>query len=143
MLDQESPHSYSQWEHKSTSTYANGRVCIVGDAAHATSPWQGAGAGQAFEDAMILGALLGEIKQPADLAAAFQVFDSVRRDRCQRVIDSSRGTGLILCGQDPDAGLDHSKMMGVLAPRWGFIGGLDLVAYKEEALAKMKVMHGV
>lgn len=28
--------------------------------------------------------------------------------------------------------------MGLLAPRWGFIGGIDFDAYKKEALAKMQ-----
>lgn len=143
MLDQPEPHAYSQWEHKSTSTYANGRVCIVGDAAHASSPWQGAGAGQAFEDAMILGTLLGETWLPSEIARAFQAYDAVRRVRGQRVIDSSRGTGLIFCGQDPDAGLDPNKIRGILAPRWNFIAGFDLAAHKEEALAKMKALRGM
>lgn len=110
----------------------------MGDAAHATTPWQGAGTGLAFEDAMVLGALLGETKVPSQLARAFQAYDAVRRDRCQRVIDSNRGTGLIFCGQDPEAGLDPVRIGGLLAPRWGFIAGLDLVACKEEALKKME-----
>lgn len=138
MLDQPDPQAYSQWEHKSTSTFANGRVCIAGDAAHATTPWQGAGAGQAFEDALILGTLLGEVKHPSDIAQAFRAYSEVRRDRCQRVIDSSRGTGRIFCGQDPEAGLEPDKMMGLLAPRWGFISGIDFDAYRKEALARMK-----
>lgn len=48
-----------------------------------------------------------------------------------------------MCGQNPDAGLDPAKVMGALAPRWGFIAGLDLAAYKEEALAKMQELQGV
>ncbi|KUI66790.1 Salicylate hydroxylase [Cytospora mali] len=140
ILDQPEPQAYSQWEHKSTRTFSNGRVCIVGDAAHASTPWQGAGTGQAFEDAMILGTLLGETKVPSEITRAFQAYNAVRRDRCQRVIDSSRGTGLIFCGQDPDAGLDPEKIRGLLAPRWDFIASIDLAAYKEEALEKMKAL---
>lgn len=138
MLDQPDPEAYSQWEHKSTSTFANGRVCIAGDAAHATTPWQGAGAGQAFEDALVLGTLLGEVKRPSEIAQAFRAYSEVRRERCQRVIDSSRGTGRIFYGQDPEAGLEPDKMMGLLAPRWGFISGIDFDAYRKEALAKVR-----
>lgn len=141
MLDQENPHTYSQWEHKSTTTYANGRVCLVGDAAHATTPWQGAGAGMAFEDAMILGTILGETKQPSGLACAFQAYDAVRRERCQRIITSSRGTGLIFCGQS-EAGLEPEKVRNLLLPRWGCIS-LDLDAHKEDALARMKALQGL
>lgn len=143
ILDQPDPQAYSQWEHKSTSTFANGNVCIAGDAAHATTPWQGAGAGQAFEDALILGTLLGEINSPAGIAHAFQAYSHVRKERCQRVIDSSRGTGQIFCGQNPEAGLEPDKMMGLLAPRWGFIGGIDFDDYKKEALARMKELQRV
>lgn len=143
VLDQDKPHAYSQWEHKSTSTFANGRVCVAGDAAHATTPWQGAGTGQAFEDAMILGTLLGEIKVVSEIDSAFNAFDAVRRDRCQQVIDSSRGTGQILCGQNPDAELDPDKVKNLLAPRWGFLYRIDLAAYKEEALAKMRAFQGI
>jgi salicylate hydroxylase len=31
-------------------TYAKGAVCIMGDAAHCMTPWQGSGAGTAIED---------------------------------------------------------------------------------------------
>lgn len=141
ILDQSDPQAYSQWEHKSTSTFANGNVCIAGDAAHATTPWQGAGAGQAFEDALILGTLLGETKKSSDISYALQAYSAVRKDRCQRVIDSSRGTGQIFCGQNPEAGLEPDKIMGLLAPRWGFIGGIDFDAYKNEALAKMQELQ--
>ncbi|KAK0716926.1 hypothetical protein B0T26DRAFT_645322 [Lasiosphaeria miniovina] len=144
VLDQADPQGYSQWEHKSTPTYANGRVCIIGDAAHATSPWQGAGAGQAFEDALILGFLLGNdhVKRRADIEAAFKAFDVVRRPRCQQVIDSSRGTGAIMCGQNPDVGLDPARVRAAFAGRWSFIFSLDLDEYRQDALKKMREFLG-
>ncbi|KAI0393146.1 salicylate hydroxylase [Xylariaceae sp. FL0594] len=123
LLDHEDPATYSQWEHKATPTYAKQRVCIIGDAAHATTPWQGAGVGLAFEDAVVLAALL----------------EKVRRPRCQDIIDSSRGTGLILCGQ---SGLEVDKLKGLLAPRWSTLYGLDLGGHKKEALEKMRELQG-
>lgn len=137
VLDQPHPQRYSQWEFGSTPTYAKGRVCITGDAAHAMTPWQGAGAGQAFEDAVVLSTLLGDVTTTAQIDAAFRAYDAVRRPRAQRIIDSSRETGLIMTGQDADAGLDPEKLRPVLKSRWDFIYGIDLVAYKKEALAKM------
>lgn len=82
-------------------------------------------------------------QRAVEIAHAFQAYSAVRKDRSQKVIDSSRGTGLIFCGQDPEAGLEPDKMMGLLAPRWGFIRGIDFDKYKEEALAKMKELQGV
>ncbi|KAI1394173.1 salicylate hydroxylase [Hypoxylon trugodes] len=137
-LEQEGAQGYSQWEHKSTPKYANGYVCVAGDAAHATSPWQGSGAGMAIEDAMILGALFGEVSSPKKIPAAFKAFDVVRRPRCQRIIDSSRETGLLFLGKNPDVGLDPAKMKEAIAPRWNFIFGLDMESHKGEAISKFK-----
>ncbi|KAI2622414.1 salicylate hydroxylase [Hypoxylon sp. NC1633] len=133
-LEQDDLNGYSQWEHKETPTYANSTICVIGDAAHATTPWQGAGAAMAFEDAMVLQALLSHSTSSKDIKLALNAFDVLRRPRCQRIIDSSRGTGVILCGRDVNAGLDPEKLLEALAPRWDFIEGLDMMAHKEEAL---------
>ncbi|RYP66821.1 hypothetical protein DL769_005916 [Monosporascus sp. CRB-8-3] len=130
-----------EWEHKATPTYVNGSVCVIRDAAHATTPWQGSGAAMAFEDAMILKELLGNITSSADIKAAFKAYDAIRRPRCQRVIDSSRETGWMFCGQHADAGLDPEKLRALLAPRWDFIFGLDMNAHKQEALHKLREMQ--
>ncbi|KAI2637704.1 salicylate hydroxylase [Hypomontagnella submonticulosa] len=135
--------AYSEWEHKSTPTYANGRVCVLGDAAHAATPWQGSGVGLAIEDAAILSHLLANVRvnnDKSELDAAFKAYDAVRRPRGQRVVDSSRGTGWILCGQDPDVGLDPAKLRESLPGRWSFIWGLDLAAHKQDALEAMRAI---
>ncbi|KAM7185745.1 hypothetical protein V8F20_011682 [Naviculisporaceae sp. PSN 640] len=138
MLNQPNPQAYSQFEHKSTPTYYRNNTCIVGDAAHATTPWQGAGAGQALEDAMILGALFTEISSADQVNAVFRVFDTVRRQRCQRVIDSSRGTGSAFCGQGPElAALEPDGFRGRLKGRWDFIFELDFGRYIQDAKEKL------
>ncbi|KAK3989418.1 hypothetical protein QBC44DRAFT_350634 [Cladorrhinum sp. PSN332] len=142
ILDQEDPHSYSQYEHKSTPTYSRGRVCIVGDAAHATTPWQGAGAGQAFEDAVILKAVFEHVTAPRDIEPAFKAYDALRRPRGQQVIDSSRGTGKILTGSYEGVGLDPEKMGPALGPRWAFLYSLDLGEYEKEAVEKFQEFRG-
>ncbi|KAI0805798.1 salicylate hydroxylase [Xylaria sp. FL0064] len=134
-VDQSDPSRYSQWEHKSTPTYAKQRVCLVGDAVHATTPWQGSGTGLAIEDAMVLGTLLAKVSSSQDIESAFRAYDEVRRPRCQQVIDSSRETGRILCGQ---SSLQADNLRELLAPRWNFIFGLDMEAHKQDSLAKMR-----
>ncbi|KJZ69353.1 hypothetical protein HIM_11254 [Hirsutella minnesotensis 3608] len=131
-------YGYSQMEHRATPTYASGRVCVMGDAAHATTPWQGAGAGLAFEDAVMLKTLLAQVSRPQDVGAAFKVFDEIRRPRCQRVIDSSRDVGNIFCGRDAEVGLDADKMRDTLLPRWGFIMALDLEEHKRDGVERLK-----
>lgn len=58
---------------------------------------------------MILGSLLSEIPSSAEIGAAFRALDAVRRPRVQRIIDSSRETGQIMCGQNIDVGLNKDK----------------------------------
>jgi salicylate hydroxylase len=57
--------------------------------------------------------------------------------RCQQVIDSSRSTGQIFCGQYPDDGLDPEKLKEALAPRWNFLV-LDHEVHVQEALNEME-----
>ncbi|KAI0901685.1 salicylate hydroxylase [Annulohypoxylon nitens] len=140
ICDQPDPSRYSQWEHKSTPTYAHERVCLMGDAAHATTPWQGSGAGLAIEDAMVLGTLFANISSPREINSIFKAYDLVRRPRCQRVIDLSRETGRILCGQ---VSLHANELMALIAPRWNFIFGLDMEVHKQEALDELRKIQDV
>ena len=76
-------------------TYSKGRVCVSGDAAHATSPHHGSGAGFCLEDSAVLAELLGDprVKTSRDLEAAFAAFDACRRERTQWLVQSSRFIG--------------------------------------------------
>ncbi|KAH8891216.1 salicylate hydroxylase [Thozetella sp. PMI_491] len=133
VLDQKDPYGYSQWEHKSTPTYANGRVCIIGDAAHSPSPWQGAGAGLVVEDALILGSLLRSTSSVGELEAAFGAFDAVRRPRCQGVVDSSSETGRAFCGQIPDVGVNRDRMGEAIGPLFASLYDINLEEHKRAA----------
>ncbi|GAA4370032.1 FAD-dependent monooxygenase [Hymenobacter saemangeumensis] len=66
--------------------FAFGRVLLLGDAAHATTPNMGQGAGQAVEDALALASCL---QAEADVVAAFQAFDARRRPRTTRIVNQS------------------------------------------------------
>ncbi len=61
-------------------TLATGRVALLGDAAHAMTPDLGQGACQAFEDAVVLGAVL-DGASAADVPAALRDYDARRRPR--------------------------------------------------------------
>jgi 2-polyprenyl-6-methoxyphenol hydroxylase-like FAD-dependent oxidoreductase len=62
-------------------SYVHGRVALVGDAAHAMTPYLGQGACQAIEDAVVLGHLCSG----PDLAAGLGDYDRQRRPRTQEV----------------------------------------------------------
>jgi len=135
MLQNPDLKAFAQSHHEiDAPTYAKGHACIIGDAAHCMTPWQGSGAGQAIEDVMILAALLERVQDPRRLTAAFRAYDHVRRPRSQRIIHSSAGTGVIMCGRGPDTGLDIAKIQELLPGRWDFIYNHNLLDYKKEAL---------
>ncbi|MFY0540455.1 FAD-dependent oxidoreductase [Nannocystis pusilla] len=67
-----------------------GRVCLLGDAAHATSPSAGQGASLALEDALVLARCL---RDAADTQAAFARFEQERRARVEAVVRQARKNG--------------------------------------------------
>ncbi|KAJ3542736.1 hypothetical protein NM208_g3935 [Fusarium decemcellulare] len=76
-------------------TFAKGRMCIIGDAAHASTPHHGAGAGICIEDAAVLASLLAheKVQSSSDIKAVFAAFDKSRRARTQWVVQKSRRGG--------------------------------------------------
>ncbi|KAK1470486.1 mannitol 1-phosphate dehydrogenase [Colletotrichum tamarilloi] len=73
--------------------YHKGRICLLGDAAHASTPFQGAGAGMAVEDAYVLGRLLHNVQQAQGLPGVFKSFSRARVERTQNLVATSREAG--------------------------------------------------
>ncbi|KAJ3556027.1 hypothetical protein NM688_g2252 [Phlebia brevispora] len=87
---------------ESLPTFVAGRVAILGDAAHAMTPHQASGAGQAVEDAMVLSMLLAQRELGRKTAPiALQVYDEVRRPFTQSVVRGSLQTGKNYYFQSP------------------------------------------
>lgn len=123
-------------DHPPAPTYVSGPLCMMGDAAHATTPWQGSGGGMAIEDSLILSSLLGRSKTPVDALAALKAYDQVRRPRTQRIVESSRVTGNILLGNSEDSSM-HTKSPGTLLRRWDFILDIDMEKHLNDAVEIM------
>lgn len=70
---------------KPINTWNTENVCLIGDAAHATTPNLGQGACQAIEDAYVLGELLKKY----DVAKAFQLYPVIRRKKAHFVVNTS------------------------------------------------------
>lgn len=77
------------------TSFVEGRVVLVGDAAHAMTPDLGQGAGQAIEDAATLTLLLRGQRTDAEIDAALRAYDRVRRPRSQKIARGSRRVGKI------------------------------------------------
>jgi 2-polyprenyl-6-methoxyphenol hydroxylase-like FAD-dependent oxidoreductase len=67
-----------------------GRVLLIGDAAHATTPHLGQGSAQAVEDAVVLGELLA---RTAPVEALLEEFMRRRYERCRFIVESSLQLG--------------------------------------------------
>ncbi|MBT2224321.1 FAD-dependent monooxygenase [Nonomuraea sp. NEAU-A123] len=70
------------------SSFAIGRIALLGDAAHAMTPDLGQGASQAFEDAAAVTRHLADA-EPADVAERLRRYDAERRPRTSRMMRAS------------------------------------------------------
>ncbi len=84
---------------KPIPSFSSGRVVLLGDAAHATTPNMGQGACQALEDAAVLGSLL----QKNDYITAFRKYNQLRLPRTRKIVEQSRLAGKIAQWENPIA----------------------------------------
>jgi 2-polyprenyl-6-methoxyphenol hydroxylase-like FAD-dependent oxidoreductase len=70
-----------------TGEWHKGRVVLIGDAVHATTPHLGQGAGMAIEDSIVLAEELSRADSCED---AFRAFRNRRFERCKFIVERSR-----------------------------------------------------
>jgi 2-polyprenyl-6-methoxyphenol hydroxylase-like FAD-dependent oxidoreductase len=93
-----------------------GRVVLIGDAAHATTPHLASGAGLAVEDALVLGECLTSGTAIEDV---LQRFVARRTERCRMVVENSVRLGELEMQRAPaheQAELQRASMMALAAP---------------------------
>ncbi|MCF0069591.1 FAD-dependent monooxygenase [Dyadobacter sp. CY261] len=76
---------------KPMGKWSTGRACLIGDAAHATTPNLGQGACQAIEDAYVLGELL----KRCSLEDAIRKYPSIRMAKANHIVDTSWRIGKV------------------------------------------------
>lgn len=108
--------------------YSYGRICLLGDSAHATTPHMGAGAGMAIEDAYILSRLIAFGGSAANLEAAFQSYDVVRRPRTQGCVKRSLDAALAYDFMFDGVGDNMSKLEEMLDESFQWLWHEDLEA---------------
>jgi 2-polyprenyl-6-methoxyphenol hydroxylase-like FAD-dependent oxidoreductase len=94
-----------------------GRVLLIGDAAHATTPHLAMGAGIAMEDSVVLGEVLASHE---DVDRALTTFMDRRFERCRLVVENSLQLGeWEKRPDDPEAdpaGLSDATLVAMAAP---------------------------
>ncbi|KAK5174421.1 uncharacterized protein LTR77_001501 [Saxophila tyrrhenica] len=111
LLDFARPLRWPVYHHPDTPSYYNGRVCLLGDVAHASSPGQAAGAGQGLEDAVVLAHLMSLVQAPEHVSSAFEVYDGIRRPRAQKVVRTSLEAGDMYAWNDASVGADMQRIV--------------------------------
>ncbi|KAK3704137.1 hypothetical protein LTR37_013977 [Vermiconidia calcicola] len=120
-------------------TFHKGRVCISGDAAHATSPHHGAGAGFCIEDSAMMAELLAheQVTSREHLEAVFATFDAERRERTQWLVQSSRRLGNCYEWRADGVGADFGKIEAEINERNGIIANIDMAKMCADAKQRL------
>ncbi|KAG0237453.1 hypothetical protein BGW41_008395 [Actinomortierella wolfii] len=82
-------------EDKLFETWYDGRICLIGDAAHKMVPAAGQGANQAILDAICIANLLHEMSSPSseDIEKVFKRYYDIRYPTVKKAISGSAGLG--------------------------------------------------
>lgn len=98
MLDLVPDGEVCEWKlrvHAPLPTWVLGSVALVGDACHPTLPHLAQGAAQAIEDAAVLGEVLTlcPSSKAEDINKALQVYEKVRKERAETLVEMAAASG--------------------------------------------------
>jgi 2-polyprenyl-6-methoxyphenol hydroxylase-like FAD-dependent oxidoreductase len=97
--------------------WSTGRVLLIGDAAHPTTPNLGQGGGMAIEDAALISRCLDHFP---DHVTAFRRFEELRFPRVKKIVDQSRTWGVMGQWSNPLACWFRNKLLASL-PNSGLV----------------------
>ncbi|RDW76682.1 FAD-dependent monooxygenase afoD [Aspergillus mulundensis] len=129
--------------------YALGRVALAGDAAHASSPFHGAGACMGVEDALVLVELLREVQglggeeRRRGIRAALGTYSEVRIGRSQWLVQSSREMGDLYEWRFEGIGGDGEKCRDEWERRSRVIWEFDVEGMVRRARGELERVVGV
>ena len=100
---------WALYDREPLPTWTNGRLSLLGDAAHPMLPHLGQGANQSIEDGMALATILGRAER-ATAPAALLAYERLRSERVAQVQRGARENGLRYDSAYPDLGIRDSEI---------------------------------
>lgn len=147
LLRKAKPIKWGLFHHAQTASYTRDRVILVGDSAHASLPFQAAGAAQGLEDALILSNVLAELagmpergaaQMPA-VRAGMAAYDSIRRPRAQKQLEQADEVSRMMFLEHEEAGGDMEKILPLLQQgRFNWLWFHDMDDDVQEVLRRMR-----
>ncbi len=130
----ESPTLWALHDLEELPHYVHGRAALLGDAAHAMLPHQGAGAGQGLEDAWFLRELLIDPQvEQGNLERVLQAYERWRLPRACRTQRTSWEAGELYEYRDRTVGDGEARLGQTLAQRFAWLWQHDLLSDVREA----------
>ena len=110
------------------TTWSTDHITLLGDAAHAVTPYLGQGANQSVEDAITLAVLLQDA-QAADVPIRLRRYEDLRIERNRQVHDGAREAGALYRSTDLSPDQQAERIVAIQ-------DGLELETYDAEHIAK-------
>jgi salicylate hydroxylase len=135
--------------------YSLGRVVLAGDAAHAMTPYQGAGAGQAVEDAYVLASLISDKFCTRDtIPRISEIYNTIRCPMGNLAAEKSRTSGRLCQFSVPeledivegDTQVPLERLVGItqkMTTLLEWVWKESAVVEKERALAMLRSLEAV
>lgn len=129
----ETCHLWGLFRHPVAKVWQDGRLALLGDAAHPTLPFLAQGANMALEDAFVLARCLTETN---DQAAALARYEALRRPRTARIVQAASDQAeayhmrpsLLRWGAHRALGMVARRAPHLLAARFEWLYGHDVTA---------------
>jgi salicylate hydroxylase len=100
---------WALYDREPLPTWTNGRLSLLGDAAHPMLPHLGQGANQSIEDGMALATILA-LADRTTIPLALAVYERLRRERVAQVQRGARASGLRYDSAHSDLGVRDAEI---------------------------------
>ncbi|KAH8599293.1 putative monooxygenase [Bisporella sp. PMI_857] len=109
--------------HAPLPTWVHGSMALLGDACHPTLPHLAQGAAQAIEDAAVIGVVLSRIPDTSaeSINKALRVYELVRKDRAERLVEMAAASGRALHLGDGAAKEERDRQFAALKEKGGAV----------------------